>query len=388
MPLFLIAWYALFGVYIILLVYGWYRWKRLPSDGVPDVRHELFLTVIIPVRNEAENIIPLLNDLAAQDYSSELFEVIVVDDHSTDHTTDMVRQFITGRHSNMRLLLARDSNESLPSPKKNALAYGISHARGQCIVTTDGDCRVGPLWLASHAHKLRQNKIKLVAGPVFFYHEKKWLQKSQGLELAALIGTGAISLDSGAAGMANGANLSFWLSAFHKVGGYRGNEHVISGDDEFLLRKIHGQFPESVAFMKSRNAIVTTAPCADFIALFQQRRRWAGKWKLHRDIFSLLLPFFVFVFHLGWIATLGILLTHFAFIWLILSTFILKTAVEFLFLQAIRSFGEKKVSFPVLVLLQLLYPFYVVFFGIMANAGGFTWKGRTYSAHTHDRRRV
>jgi cellulose synthase/poly-beta-1,6-N-acetylglucosamine synthase-like glycosyltransferase len=388
MPYFVIAWLVLFAAYLLVLLYARYKWHHYPRPITGAEPTRLLLSVIIPVRNEEHTIIPLLQDLLRQDYPSHLYDIIVVDDHSTDRTLEILREFLKGVYSNIRILEAKNSTVILPSPKKNALAYGISVANGQCIVTTDGDCRVGPHWLKTHARYLSVAGVKMAAGPVFLHQEKSWLQKAQGLELAALIGAGAVSLQSGKPGMANGANLSFWSDAFEKVGGYGGNDHVISGDDEFLLRKIHGQFPDGVVFMKEKEAIVTTAPCEDTMELFQQRKRWAGKWKLHKDIFSLFLPFFIFLFYLGHIAIFGLLFIHFRFIWLILSTFILKTAAEFLFLRTIRSFAEKNVSFPVLILLQIVYPFYAVFFGIMANAGGFTWKGRTYSAHAYDRRRV
>ncbi|MFA0963032.1 glycosyltransferase [Roseivirga sp. BDSF3-8] len=384
MPLILIIWLPLFLLYTFLILYASFRWRTLPEVVPSPAERHLDLTVIIPARNEAEGIISLLNDLALQDYPDSHYEVIVVDDYSEDDTFDLVVQYISQSDKNVRILSVSDSPFNISSPKKNALAYGISRARGTHIVTTDADCRVGNSWLSIHNQLLSRERCKMVAGPVYYTAEDSFLQKAQGLELAALIGTGAVSLAIGKAGMANGANLSFSLEVYKEVDGYTGNEHIVSGDDEFLLRKIHSQSPESVVFAKSQEVVVSTAPCKNLIALFHQRRRWAGKWRLHGDIFSIFLPLFVFLFYLGWLSVIALAFTHFTFIWLILSTFILKTAIEFLFLQPIRILGGKKVSFPVLIVLQLLYPFYVIFFGIAANAGGFRWKGRTYSKHTND----
>ena len=73
-----------YTVFIALAILGWLRLSRpkIPVDYQPAT----FISVLIPVRNEAENILALLNDLLVQTFPKNLFEVILIDDHSEDET--------------------------------------------------------------------------------------------------------------------------------------------------------------------------------------------------------------------------------------------------------------------------------------------------------------
>ncbi|MBC7892980.1 MAG: glycosyltransferase, partial [Sphingobacteriaceae bacterium] len=103
------------------------------------------LSVIIPARNEADNLPALLADLATQTYPN--FEVIVADDSSSDGTAELAEGF----DAPFRLRVLRLRDELTSSPKKRAICQALHLANGPLIVTTDGDCRVGPDWLRSLA---------------------------------------------------------------------------------------------------------------------------------------------------------------------------------------------------------------------------------------------
>ena len=112
---------------------------------------EVSLSVIIPARNEANNIENLLLDLQKQQYSD--FEVIVVDDHSEDNTLEVVERFIQSNPW-CRLL------SNLHSGKKAALTLGIESAKGSIIVTTDADCRISSGWLSALKRYFGRKEIK------------------------------------------------------------------------------------------------------------------------------------------------------------------------------------------------------------------------------------
>ncbi len=79
--------------------------------------------------------------------------------------------------------------------------------------------------------------------------------------------------------MCSGANLAYRKEAFQQVGGYKGNESVLSGDDTFLLRKINHYYGNSsIRYLPFRENLVKTQASPDWKGLIEQRARWANKW--------------------------------------------------------------------------------------------------------------
>ncbi|WP_373331347.1 glycosyltransferase [Salmonirosea aquatica] len=233
---FLEATYALFTLVLCLL------WQKIHSPCVRGTKPLPRISVIIPVRNEASHIGTLLKDLNHQSYDPNLFEVWVVDDESSDKTAYIVETF--AKNSLIRLQLITAPASTLPSsPKKRAIQAAISRATGDLIVTTDGDCRVGPDWLATLAYSYQSGQAKLLSGPVTFTSERTLADHLQTVEFSSLIGSGAAAIAAGTPTLCNGANLAYEKKAFEEVGGFAGNEHLASGDDEFLMHKIAARFP-------------------------------------------------------------------------------------------------------------------------------------------------
>src|SRR6185369_7897845 len=121
----------------------------------------------------------LLNDLFQQDFPSELFEVIVVDDFSADRTAEIVSSF---QNKNLRLLQLKNfiSEDELSSSfKKKALEIGIQYATGDLIITTDADCRMNLNWLATIVNFFEEKRCNMIVAPVLIKDEKAFLQKFQ-----------------------------------------------------------------------------------------------------------------------------------------------------------------------------------------------------------------
>ncbi|WP_375378175.1 glycosyltransferase [Hymenobacter cellulosilyticus] len=164
--------------------------------------------------------------------------------------------------------------------KKAALQAALHHARAPWIVCTDADCRFGPDWLSSYAAVVTTDaEARFISGPVLLTGPATAWQQLMGLEFAGLVGVGAAGIGSQNPTMCNGANLAYRREAFAAVQGFAGNEHLASGDDEFLLHKLHAAFPGSIRFLKHPAALVSTAAPATLAALLRQRVRWASKWR-------------------------------------------------------------------------------------------------------------
>jgi cellulose synthase/poly-beta-1,6-N-acetylglucosamine synthase-like glycosyltransferase len=104
----------LFILYSNLIFYYWKNWESLPEFKKSLQTATIKISIIIPARNEEQNIGQLLKRLQNQTYPSHLFEIIVVDDHSTDRTREIVQQFST-------ILLIALKEENLNSYKKKAI---------------------------------------------------------------------------------------------------------------------------------------------------------------------------------------------------------------------------------------------------------------------------
>ncbi len=376
-----IVFFAFTVFYSVCLLWLILQWHRIPVFSTEDQQKAAssILTVIIPVRNEAENITCLLRDLSAQQgIANGCFEVIVVDDHSEDRTVSLVEKYGKDCHFPLYLISLNMLAGSC-SHKKMAIAQAVAQSKGKIIITTDGDCRVGAYWLASFVQFFEKHQAAFVSGPVTFHHEYGLFQHLQTIEFASLIGTGAVSMYAQMPNMCNGANLAFTKEAFLAVNGYEGTLHIPSGDDEFLMRKIFKQYPGHVYFMKSDEAIVYTDAKSGLLEFYHQRRRWSGKWKLHKNAGVIIVAIFVFTYHsLLLIAFAMAILGQFAWMWLAIPLLI-KCVLEYVFLNHVMRFMKKRIGLLHFITLEFIYPPYVVFFGICANFGSYTWKNRTYT---------
>lgn len=352
--LFLVA--LCYAILILAFTAGWFRlpvfWHKNGSN-IP-------FTVIIPARNEEKTIMQLLVLMRKQHYPKDLYEVIVVDDHSTDSTAAIVeRKIKSGFFSNVKLV--RASEERLTPGKKNALAAGILRARHEWIVTTDADCLLGSHWLESLAGFIEKEKPAMVIGPVVIVPGKTLLSQMQALEFLSLTGSTAGAAAIGRPVMCNGANLAFRKDFFERVGGYAGNEYLASGDDVFLLHKFKKMKGTKVAFLKSHGAIVHTRALDSLSSFFRQRGRWAGKAGGFRDWFTLMTGGVVMLINI--LIFLGLLAGPFISQKLMLSALLLltfKAVVDFPMLYWVSGFFQKRDLMWLYPALALVYPFYVV----------------------------
>lgn len=359
------------------------------------------LSVIIPVRNEAENILFLLQDLEKQTYPKYKFEVIIADDDSTDDTLAIVQAFQEKTAINLIInQLPPKTNNT--SPKKRAIDSSIKLASGQLITTTDGDCRVGEKWLENITNFQAQTGAYLVSCAVTFLpstslRQQPLPERSRGqkqelaafriirsiinniqiIEFASLVGSGACAMFIQKPNMCNGANLTYLKSVFYEVNGFAGNEDLASGDDEFLMHKIAAKYPDKVKFLKDQNTIVETHAHASWRSFYNQRKRWASKWKHYNNWQTTALAVFVFVANLVLPLAFGVWLFDFISTKNLFFVLALKFSAEFIFLSLIISFLRKKALIWLIPFVQIIYPLYVVFFGLVAQKQGeYVWKGR------------
>ncbi len=377
--------FLLIGSYTLFTLLLYVTWNRIrpPATGQSSLQAAgtPLISVIIPVRNESDHIADLLDDLARQTLPPEQFEVLVVDDASTDDTAGRVLAF-TGT-SGLDLTLLPLPETETASPKKRAITSAIAICRGGIVVTTDGDCRVPPGWLRAHLDAYAPPGIQLVAGPVTFTREERLTDYLQTVEFSSLIGSGACAIAAGKPAMCNGANLSYRKTAFEAVGGFGDTVRIASGDDELLMHRISAAFPRSVAFLKDRSALVHTRPHHSWRSFFDQRKRWASKWKFYRSAAPRLLAVYIFTVNAVLLSALPLTLTGHLSGYTLAALTLLKILPEWLFISTVLRFLGKPHCIPVIPLVQLFYPVYVTLFGVAGQAKTYQWKGRGQAEKSH-----
>ena len=365
MTVFFIIAFASYFLFLALLIIGW---NKSSAKQATDA-HALLISTIIPFRNEEKNLSALIESLSKIDYPTEKFEMILIDDHSTDNSLTVAKQ-LSSNYSNFKVVSAPSNG------KKNTIACGVGVSKGEIIVATDADCEFPSEWLRSINYQFQNRSIRMVIGAVRIKTNSSFFSKLQAMEFCSLIGSAASTLALGFPTMCNGANLSYRKKAFLEVGGFEGNEHVASGDDEFLLRKIVKTFgAKSVTFLKDRNSVVTTGHQLSLKDLLSQRIRWAGKWQHNSDGITKLLAVCILAFQLSWLAAIGSLIFH-SWSNTVAFLFIIKILLEGYFLHRVSGFLQQRFSFVAFISLQIFYPLYVIMVGILSTMLKVSWKDR------------
>ena len=351
--------------FLALLIIGWRGILR--RHHAPATDHPL-ITVVIPVRDEALNLVPLLRDLSGQQYAP--FEVIVVNDHSTDETVALATAYAA---ADTRFSIIDAEGEG----KKRALTTGIEAASGSIIVTTDGDCRVSPGWLSSLNSALQDRRTMMAFGGVAILQEGRLFDNMQAIEMASLMGSGASALQWGFPLFCSGANLAFRKMVFNAVDGYADNFGIASGDDEFLMRKVVAKYPGTLVFTTAPGSVVRTKAALSVMDFVQQRMRWAGKWKHNDSGYAKGVAIYIFLVQVtlagAWVVVLagdGFLQNMSA---VILAT---RFVAEALFLYPVTRFLGSRWSWLAYAALQLIYPWYVVATALFSIVLKGSWKGR------------
>ena len=363
MAIFLFIFFLLLAAYCLLVDYYRRAWNSIPAPVLSE-NIQVKISVIVAARNEENNIGNLLEDLARQDYPKEFYEVIIVNDHSTDGTANRI--------SFGRLM-------ELPSHlegKKNAIAFGIDAVQGELIITTDADCRVPPGWLKTIAAFYSATGAKFIAAPVMIAPSRSLLGIFQSLDFLTMQGITGASVHRKFHSMCNGANLAYPRNIFFEVNGFEGVDNIPSGDDMLLMHKIFTRYPGEVFYLKEQGAIVTTVAEKNWKDFLQQRVRWASKavhYKDKRIFYELLLTYLVNVCFLA-AAIISFFNSYTLGFFLLLL--LAKVIVEFPFVNAVAIFFNRRRLMRYFVFFEPLHIIYIIISGWLGRFGSYTWKSR------------
>ena len=359
-------------LYALLIAYYYRSWQRLKIPAINEsINATATLSVLVPARNEEKNLPHLITALKTQTLPAHLFEVLVIDDYSTDNTVQAVWQ-----QASINTRVISPIADASHSSKKKAIEAGVLSANGEMIVTTDADCIPGPRWLETIYSFGHQKNASFIAAPVAFTTDGSLLQNFQAPDFLTLQGITASSVQAGFHDMCNGANLAYRKEAFHAVNGFTGIDQVATGDDMLLMYKIRKKFPHQVYYLKHPDAIVYTSPMESWTAFFMQRKRWASKSLVYEDFRIIAVLGFIYLLNCWWLVMLVASVFRPAYLYSALGFLLVKAVIEYPFVRSIAKFYHLEKLTPWLFIFQPLHILYTVIVGLASQIGQYEWKGR------------
>jgi cellulose synthase/poly-beta-1,6-N-acetylglucosamine synthase-like glycosyltransferase len=332
-----------------------------------------FISIVIPFRNEEENILANLKSIESQFYADEKFEVIYIDDSSEDNSLELLKKNI--KKNNIRVISVPD-DFSKNAHKKRAIRYGIENAKGMIIVTTDADCVHDEEWLKSLVLSF-DSVTGFVSGPVEFETDDGLFSEFQKLEFAGLVLCGAGLIGAGHPTICNAANIAYRKKVFDAVGGFKDQLNLSSGDDELLMQKISRDSDFKVKFCIDKNAIVKTSANKTISDFYQQRKRWASKGLFYNDKSLVVKLILIYAFYVGLMAQLILgLFYQTIFLLLFLGSFLLKFIFEFRILYKGKEILFNNLQLKYLFIAEIFQIPYIIFTGLVGAFGNYLWKSR------------
>lgn len=373
---FLAVTFLIFLSYAVLILGITIGWLKLKSFKTHELKSGVKVSLIVAMRNEIDSVEALINSLVAQDYPSELLEIIIVDDHSTDSTALLVEEIVARKNNSVNLKLISLADEKTFG-KKAAIHHGIQASSGELILITDADCAAGCHWISTVCEFYKLHRPQMILGPVTISDGGSFFGKLQAIEFMSLIASAAGSCNAGFPILANGANIAFTRQAYERCGGFSGNQHYPSGDDMFLMMNIKKKFgAKSIRFLRSDDAIVNTAAIQQLKPFVQQRMRWVSKSRGYTDKILILTSGLVFAANAWLVLTALSVILFPENLKLFLLLFLSKLIIDLPIMISFSRF-QRKMSllwlFPVLELINSVYTFFI---GIAGNMNKYEWKGR------------
>ncbi len=360
---------CLYVILILLFVIGFDK-LNTSTKNYEDTTQ---FSVIIPFRNEAENLPSLLNSIKEIEYHQSLFEIILVDDESSDNSIEIITQFfINNPEIDIKIIKnLRDSN----SPKKDAISTAISITKYNWIIATDADCILPKTWLSSFNTSICENNPNMIVAPVSFKSNSSFLHQFQLIDFLSMQGATIGGFGIKKPFMANGANLAYKKELFLKLNGFKDNDFIASGDDVFLLENFVAYNRSKVIFLKNIEALVTTYPTKNWNELIQQRKRWAAKATHFKSNFAKSIG--ALVFFANCVIGLSIIIGLYQpiFLTLLLPKFLIDTVLIF----KTAGLYQNKINFLSFLKTLLFYPFFTVYIAITSLSSPFVWKDRHFN---------
>ncbi|MFZ0455218.1 MAG: glycosyltransferase [Ignavibacteriaceae bacterium] len=353
LPVFL---FFLINVYFVIIL------KR-DFEIISNIHNYLNFSIIIAAKNEEANIPSLIKSLQELDYPKESFEVVLVDDNSSDGTYKIANERIEYL-SNFRIFKVEEK-EFLA--KKGALSFGINKAKNPFILITDADCHPQKEWLKFYSERF-EHGYDFIFGHSPFYGDNSLINKISCFEnlRSAILTFSAAKI--GIPYSASARNFGFKKSSFEKLKGYSNTTETLSGDDDLLLREAVKKNYKISTILNSSSFVYSSAK-SNFHDYFNQRARHT------KTSFYYLTgrQFFLSLWHL---LNLFLLLSPVLIIFNIFFglLFFLKLLVDSIIIKSIQNKFDYRYNIFEIFYLQIIYELFLIVNFINALLKKDRWK--------------
>ncbi len=321
------------------------------------------ISIVVAAKNESNNIGNLIEALSNQSYPENYFEVILIDDNSSDDTYELAKKLSTG-YPNFRVI--RANNEKYMG-KRGALQTGIENSTNPYILITDADCIPSKNWIEKLNVKFNEG-FDFVFGLAPFSPENNFTNKLARFEN---LWTHILTFSFARMGFPYSAaarNLGFKKIAFEKIGGYANTTDTLSGDDDLLLREaVKNKF--KIGCVTDNEAAVYSSTPKNFKQYLHQKARHTSTSHHYLFIHKLLL----LLWHVINIVLLfGIFFINFNP--LFLYGFLIKLSADYILTYNKMRILNYKFSLFELLYLQVIYDLLIMVNFINSFFHGQNWK--------------
>ncbi|HNX67560.1 MAG TPA: glycosyltransferase [Bacteroidales bacterium] len=347
-----------YSVFICRLIFVLKSTVKRESSLIESRAKTTFISVVVACKNEANNIIHLLDSLVKQDYPSENFEVIIVDDNSTDQTAGVTDEFIRHHPGNIRLIV------NCSDGKKSAILNGVKESAGELIIVTDADCIVSPGWISSYEWLYLKESPDMIAGRVICNNGEGFASAFGKYEFAALQGVTEALTIAGNPVMCNGANMAFARDKY-LAHADRLRMEISSGDDVFLLHAIK-KAGGKICWNGAAEAAVRTDGATTLAGLLRQRARWASKATHYTDAATILTAITVFAANVALLFLYAGSFFSTVFLYLLPVAFVIKAIPDGIIIKQTLIQEKERFSPLLFIIMDIFYPLYFILVFILS----------------------
>ena len=362
---------ALVGAVALFWAMGIVVWRL--RRGGSDSSDLTSISVIVAGRNEEAYLGDCLRSILESDYPSDKFELIYVDDHSTDTSLEVAQRLSTVSHLPLKVIAATDAPHGR-GPKKHALKEGIQSATGEILLFTDADSRVQPGWARAVVNHY-DTETGAVAGATLPPLRQGFWQTMHRMERLMTAYASASALGYGSPASASGQNFSFRKAVFEQVGGYA-FPSIASGDDDLMAQAI-ARAGWKVRFASDPQSVVTDLRPPTVAAQLNAAARHQSTTRFYpfgwRIAFALSIASGALILLMG----ISSFFSHQVFLFFLL-TIASKCLID---LTAVKLFASRlhlEASLRHLLLAEFLLPLYLICRPLTMLKSSFRWHDRLH----------
>ncbi len=346
----------------MLIISGLFRHK---NPSISFLEEMPYVTVVVAARNEENLISDLITDLISQEYPLDKLEVIIVNDRSNDSTGYILNE-IEKNYAFIKIITVKEKS-TIMTPKKNALSLGIDAAKGEIIVLTDADCRVGRLWVSSMVYSVVNQNCVSIGFSTIKDDFNNWFVEYQRIDFFSIITANAGVAGWGYFWSGTGQNLAFYKSDFNSIHGFYPVKEIMSGDDMYLVQNISKI--RNGYLNIDHNSFVNTKPMDKLIDFINQRIRWSSNSKINIKNKPIFFAFLMNTLLFNSLILVSALLNKPWFLF-----FIIKFILDWLVLFLGGKLFNTKINFLIYCLWAAIQPLYIPLIGFLGLRGKYNWK--------------